>query len=71
MNSKGKPVSKKELQTRVLLNDFSKHDRNLNIHISIIRQKLHGCGYSKELIMTLRNKGHNFKSNELVKSTHI
>lgn len=64
MQSRGGPVAKKELQTQVLLNDFSQHDRNLDMHISNIRRKLTQFGFSKELIMTIRNKGYSFQESQ-------
>jgi DNA-binding response OmpR family regulator len=64
MLRKGKPVSKKELQISVLKRDFYEFDRNLDMHISNIRKKLVLSGFSKNVILTVRNKGYAFEKKD-------
>lgn len=61
MHYKGKAVSKQELQIHVLRRDFYEFDRNLDMHISNIRKKLILSGFSKNVILTVRNKGYSFE----------
>lgn len=61
MQHKGEAVSKRELQINVLRRDFCEFDRNLDMHISNIRRKLVQSGFSKNLILTVRNKGYAFE----------
>jgi DNA-binding response OmpR family regulator len=64
MLCKGKIVSKKELQINVLRRDFCEFDRNLDMHISNIRKKLIQSGFSKNVILTIRNKGFIFEEHD-------
>ena len=64
MLRKEKPVSKEELQINVLRRDFCEFDRNLDMHISNIRRKLAQAGFSKNVILTLRNIGYIFESTQ-------
>lgn len=64
IKQKDKVVSKKELQISVLKGEFSELDRNLDVHFSNIRRKLCQFGYSKNLILTVRNKGYSFETKE-------
>jgi len=61
ISRKNEAISKKELQTNVLRNDFSMLDRNLDMHFSNIRRKLAQSGFSKNVILTVRNKGFVFE----------
>jgi DNA-binding winged helix-turn-helix (wHTH) protein len=55
-----KVISKQVLQQIVGRKKFHAHDRNLDMHISNIRQKLLRAGYKKSLIKTVRNLGYVF-----------
>jgi two-component system response regulator CpxR len=49
--NKNKAISKVELQTSVLADDFSTLDHNLDIHLSNIRHKLIQSGCLKDVVL--------------------
>ncbi|MBU2870549.1 response regulator transcription factor [Colwellia sp. E2M01] len=61
IKNKNKTVSKEELQRAVLRTEYSILDRNLDMHISNMRRKLKSSGFSKDVILTIRNKGYLFE----------
>lgn len=64
ISHKNKAISKKELQTSVLRSEFSLLDRNVDMHFSNIRRKLTQFGLSKNVILTVRNKGYIYEGKE-------
>ncbi|QIZ83243.1 response regulator transcription factor [Bermanella marisrubri] len=59
---KDEVVSKAFLYQTVLLREFSRYDRTLDMHISKIRKKLTAAGMSKNTIKTIRGQGYYFES---------
>ncbi len=55
------PVSKADLQKKVLKRELSPFDRNLDMHISNIRRKLVQAGLSRNIIRTARGVGYIFE----------
>ena len=56
----GHPISKQELQIKVLGKKFCEFDRNLDMHISNVRRKFIHAGLSKNIIFTVRGVGYTF-----------
>ncbi|MCX4190031.1 response regulator transcription factor [Methylophaga sp. OBS3] len=52
------PLSKAELYRRVLLKDFSRYDRSLDMHISRVRRKLVAAGMPADKLLTVHGTGY-------------
>lgn len=58
----GEVLSKAHLYQNVLLREFSRYDRTLDMHISKIRKKITTAGISVNTIKTIRGQGYCFES---------
>lgn len=61
----GEVLTKAHLYQSVLLREFSRYDRTLDMHISKIRKKLTAAGLRVNLIKTVRGQGYCLDLNEL------
>lgn len=61
VKEKGEVLSKAFLYQTVLLREFSRYDRTLDMHISKIRKKLTAAGMNKNTIKTIRGQGYCFE----------
>lgn len=57
----GEVLSKAQLYQRVLLKEFSRYDRTLDMHISKIRKKITSAGMAVNTIKTVRGLGYCFE----------
>lgn len=57
----GKVLSKAHLYQNVLLKEFSRYDRTLDMHISKIRKKITAAGIDVNTIKTVRGQGYCFE----------
>lgn len=61
VEEQGEVLSKPHLYQRVLLREFSRYDRTLDMHISKIRKKITGAGMAVNTIKTVRGQGYCFE----------
>jgi two-component system response regulator PfeR len=61
VNEKGCVLSKAHLYQNVLLREFSRYDRTLDMHISKIRKKITAAGMAVNTIKTVRGQGYCFE----------
>ena len=61
----GEVLTKAYLYQNVLLLEFSRYDRTLDMHISKIRKKLNAAGLGVNLIKTVRGQGYCLDLTEL------
>jgi two-component system, OmpR family, response regulator len=56
----GSPVSKQELSQQALGRPLTKFDRNIDVHVSSLRQKLGAAAQGKQMIETVYKLGYQF-----------
>jgi len=61
IEDQGEVLSKAQLYQRVLLREFSRYDRTLDMHISKIRKKITAAGMAVNTIKTVRGLGYCFE----------
>lgn len=61
IEDQGEVLSKAQLYQRVLLREFSRYDRTLDMHISKIRKKITTAGMAVNTIKTVRGLGYCFE----------
>lgn len=61
VEDQGEVLSKAQLYQRVLLREFSRYDRTLDMHISKIRKKITSAGMAVNTIKTVRGLGYCFE----------
>lgn len=61
VQEQGEVLSKAQLYQRVLLKEFSRYDRTLDMHISKIRKKITSAGMAVNTIKTVRGLGYCFE----------
>lgn len=62
IQERGEVLSKAYLYQNVLLREFSRYDRTLDMHISKIRKKITTAGIAVNTIKTVRGQGYCFES---------
>lgn len=62
IQERGEVLSKAHLYQNVLLREFSRYDRTLDMHISKIRRKITIAGIDVNTIKTIRGQGYCFES---------
>lgn len=61
IEEQGEVLSKAQLYQRVLLREYSRYDRTLDMHISKIRKKITAAGMAVNTIKTVRGQGYCFE----------